>query len=137
MIAPAAIEDEFTFWQKELLKTSPSAHAIIHDKIIIIDPFMPNLTVITGSHNLGLRASYNNDENMLIIRNNYAVAEAYAVHAMDIYDHYRWRNQVKKYGQKAWNNLEDTDKWQDKYFNPNGKEKNAVQFWLSGSNIKF
>ncbi len=136
VIAPAAIEDEFTFWQKELLKTSPSAHAIIHDKIIVVDPFLPNCTVITGSHNLGLRASYNNDENLLIIRNNYAVAEAYAIHTMDIYDHYRWRNQVKKYGQRAWNSLEETDKWQDKYFNPNAKEKNSVQFWLSGSNIK-
>ncbi len=44
---------------------------------------------------------------MLIIRNNYAVAEAYAVHVMDIYDHYRWRNQVKKYGQESWNSLEE------------------------------
>jgi phosphatidylserine/phosphatidylglycerophosphate/cardiolipin synthase-like enzyme len=136
VIAPASIDDEFTFWQKELLKSSAGAHAIIHDKIIVIDPFLPDCTVITGSHNLGLAASYNNDENMLIIKNNYAVAEAYAVHIMDVYDHYRWRNHIKKYGTSAWNSLEETDKWQDKYFKPTSKDKNSVQFWLSGAGIK-
>jgi phosphatidylserine/phosphatidylglycerophosphate/cardiolipin synthase-like enzyme len=42
--------------------------AIIHDKIVVIDPFAENCVVITGSHNLGYKASYANDENMLIIK---------------------------------------------------------------------
>ena len=61
----AGINDPFSYWQRELYKLG---HAVIHDKIVVIDPFTDNCTVITGSHNLGFKASYANDENMLIIR---------------------------------------------------------------------
>ena len=56
----------------------------------VYDVFVDGV-VITGSHNLGFRASYNNDENMLIVRGDRAVAEAYAAHVLDVYEHYRWR----------------------------------------------
>ena len=56
------------------IKSSPMAHAIIHDKIMVIDAFTDNCVVITGSHNLGYRASYNNDENILIIRGHKELA---------------------------------------------------------------
>lgn len=72
---------------------------------------------------------------MLIIINNYAATEAYAVHIIDIYDHYRWTNHIKN-GQRAWNSLYETYKQQDKYFDANAKGKNSVQFWLSDSVIK-
>ena len=134
IISPAAIEDEFSYWQQELLKTSPFAHAIIHDKIIVVDPFLPeSCTVVTGSHNLGLKASYSNDENLVIIRNNLAIAEAYSTHVTDIYDHYRWRNLIKKKGKAAWDSLEEKDSWQNKYYKPNRFENNAVAFWLSAA----
>src|SRR5258708_40073617 len=32
VVAVAAINDQFGFWERELLKSSPGAHAIIHDK---------------------------------------------------------------------------------------------------------
>lgn len=131
ILSPAAIDDEFSYWQKELLKTSPTAHAIVHDKIIVVDPFSDNCTAITGSHNLGLRASYANDENLLIIQNNRAICEAYATHIMDVYDHYRWRRKVKEEKEKAWSSLEENDSWQDKYHKPNGPENTAVDFWMS------
>jgi PLD-like domain len=65
--------------------------AIIHDKIVVIDPLSPDCVVITGSHNLGFKASYENDENLLIIKGNQKLAEAYMTHVMDVYDHYRFR----------------------------------------------
>lgn len=65
--------------------------AIIHDKIIVIDPFSPNATVIFGSHNMGFKASYGNDENLVIIQNNPALVQAYAIHVLDVYEHYRFR----------------------------------------------
>lgn len=38
-------------WKPELLQ---AGFAIIHDKIVVIDPFDDeNCTVVTGSHNLG------------------------------------------------------------------------------------
>jgi phosphatidylserine/phosphatidylglycerophosphate/cardiolipin synthase-like enzyme len=65
--------------------------AIIHDKIVVIDPLSPDCVVITGSHNLGFKASYENDENLLIIKGNRKLAEAYMTHVLDVYDHYRFR----------------------------------------------
>ncbi|MEP7157707.1 MAG: phospholipase D-like domain-containing protein [Betaproteobacteria bacterium] len=66
--------------------------AIIHDKILVLDPMDPvNCTVAFGSHNFGYKASYANDENMVIVRGHQALALAYAAHVLDVYDHYRFR----------------------------------------------
>lgn len=128
VVSAEAIDDEFAYWQKELLKSSPFAHAIIHDKTIVVDPFLPSCAVITGSHNLGFRASYHNDENMVIIRGNQVLAKAYAVHIMDVYDHYRFRYLLKNKKNKAFNGLKRDDSWQNKYFK-DGPSKNEVLFW--------
>jgi phosphatidylserine/phosphatidylglycerophosphate/cardiolipin synthase-like enzyme len=84
----AGIFATFAKWEAELYKIG---HAVIHDKIVVLDPFTDDSVVITGSHNLGFKASYANDENMLVVRGNRAVAEAYAAHVLDVYEHYRWR----------------------------------------------
>lgn len=93
--------------------------AIIHDKIVVIDPLSENCTVILGSHNLGFKASYSNDENMVIVTGDKELAMAYAVHVLDVYDHYRFRaieNDRKKKGKKGWSGFLDTDdKWQNGY----------------------
>ena len=89
MIRATAITTPFGDMHPELLS---AGHAIIHDKIIVIDPLDPvNCSVVTGSHNLGYKASYDNDENLLIIRQNSSLAVAYAVHVLDIYQHYLMR----------------------------------------------
>jgi phosphatidylserine/phosphatidylglycerophosphate/cardiolipin synthase-like enzyme len=93
MIRAAAVRVPFGNFQPELLT---AGHAIIHDKIIVIDPCnAQNCTVITGSHNLGFKASYANDDNMLITRGNTALATAYAVHVLDVYDHYVFRARIE------------------------------------------
>jgi phosphatidylserine/phosphatidylglycerophosphate/cardiolipin synthase-like enzyme len=131
-VVPAeGIKDQFSFWEHELLK-DPAGHAIIHDKIVVIDPFSPNCTVVTGSHNLGYRASYCNDENMLIITGKRKLAEAYAAHVLDVYDHYRFRYQVQQLKVKAWSGLETTDSWQDKYFAKNTPYQKEAAFWQIG-----
>jgi phosphatidylserine/phosphatidylglycerophosphate/cardiolipin synthase-like enzyme len=63
--------DQFSYWEKELAKLG---HAVNHDKIMVIDPFRDNCVVVTGSHNLGDKASYSNDENLCILRGNRATA---------------------------------------------------------------
>jgi phosphatidylserine/phosphatidylglycerophosphate/cardiolipin synthase-like enzyme len=130
VVSAAAINDQFAFWQKELLKSSPGAHAIIHDKIVVVDPFSPNCVVITGSHNLGYRASYNNDENLVIIRGNRILAQAYTAHIMDVYDHYRFRYHIQQHAQDAFNGLETDDNWQDKYFDVNSDTRKEIEFWM-------
>jgi phosphatidylserine/phosphatidylglycerophosphate/cardiolipin synthase-like enzyme len=129
VVAAAAIDDEFSFWHKELLKVSPTAHAIIHDKIVVIDPTSENCIVITGSHNLGYAASYGNDENMLIISGNRPLAEAYATCVMDVYDHYRWRYLRQTKGASAWSGLQLDDTWQGKYFVQNSSARRELDFW--------
>ncbi|RDJ00772.1 hypothetical protein B5K05_33415 [Rhizobium phaseoli] len=73
-------------------ETLTLGRAIIHDKILVIDPMDPvNCVVAFGSHNLGYKASYSNDENLVIVRGHAALAQAYATHVLDVYDHYRFR----------------------------------------------
>jgi len=121
-------------WQRELLQ---AGFAIIHDKIVVIDPFSDKCVVITGSHNLGHKASFDNDENLAIIQGNKKLAVAYATHVLDVYDHFSWRYQVKLKGQDgADQSLESTpDAWLDKYFDANGEIKTAqLKFWMSAVN---
>jgi len=75
-------------FEKELLS---AGHAIIHDKIVVVDPLSADGFVAFGSHNLGYKASYMNDENLVIVRNNPTLIQAYMVHVLDVYDHYRFR----------------------------------------------
>jgi phosphatidylserine/phosphatidylglycerophosphate/cardiolipin synthase-like enzyme len=81
-------DDLVANFEAELLSVG---QAIIHDKIVVVDPLEPEGFLVTGSHNLGFKASYENDENLVIIRNNPALVQAYAVHVMDLYEHYRFR----------------------------------------------
>jgi hypothetical protein len=87
--------------------------------------------VITGSHNQGYKASYCNDENLLIIRGNQPLALSYTTHVMDIYDHYRWRYWIQQKGKSAWTGLQTTPAWQDKYFQPANMAYQELQFWMS------
>lgn len=88
-IRAAAISDLVGDFDRELLS---AGHAIIHDKIVVIDPMSEDdCVVITGSHNQGFKASYANDENMLILRGNRPLALAYAAHVLDVFEHYRFR----------------------------------------------
>lgn len=118
-------------WMREILS---AGFAIIHDKVVVIDPFSDHCAVITGSHNLGHKASYNNDENLAIIRGNRKLAAAYASHVLDVYDHFAWRYLVATQGEKnADQSLKtDPDAWQGKYFDSHGNIKVAqLRFWLS------
>lgn len=76
----------------EQLTARGSIGAIIHDKLVVIDPRLDDCHVILGSHNLGFKASYSNDEHMLIVSGNRALAETCAVHILDVCDHYRFRS---------------------------------------------
>jgi phosphatidylserine/phosphatidylglycerophosphate/cardiolipin synthase-like enzyme len=123
--------DAFGQWEAEL---NQAGHAVIHDKIVVVDPFSDTCVVVTGSHNLGYRASYNNDENMAIIRNHRAVAEAYAAHCLDVYDHYAWRYWLSTQNEKAWHFLSTDDSWQNSYFTADNQVKSAeLNFWLGAS----
>ena len=120
-------------WKPELLK---AGFAIIHDKIVVIDPFDDeNCTVITGSHNLGYQASYNNDENLVMIKGNKKLAMAYATHVLDVYDHFAWRWSIRNGDQSDDASLKSNpDDWMDKYFDDEGNIKTAqLKFWMQAA----
>ncbi len=120
-------------WQKEILN---AGFAIIHDKILVIDPFWDNCVVVTGSHNLGHKASYDNDENLVIVEGNQKLAMAYATHVLDVYDHFAARYRFKEDGGKNSDPFlkDEPDLWLDKYFDANGNIKVAqLKFWLDAT----
>ncbi len=157
MVAPAGILKDIAPWQREIYK---AGHAIVHDKIVVIDPFHPECVVATGSHNLGFKASYNNDENLLLVRGNQLLAQAYAAHVADVFEHYRWRWYNKRSAERAAANKWVTDgkkkataldpaydtakffnaeiptgasgDWQARYFDPTRLASLERQFWVGG-----
>ena len=66
-------------------------HAIIHSKVLVVDPFGSDPTVVTGSHNFSIAASEQNDENYIVVRGDRALAEAYAVNVESAWRHYAGR----------------------------------------------
>jgi phosphatidylserine/phosphatidylglycerophosphate/cardiolipin synthase-like enzyme len=116
------------YWQAE-----PSGLGMVrvHSKVIVIDPFGSHPAVITGSHNLGRKASEMNDDNLVIIENDPATAAAYAVNIITIYDQYRWRFQqlqaAKRHiGVNKWHGL--TAPWDQNGGYLNSK-KVELSFW--------
>ncbi len=65
----------------------------VHSKLILVDPLGKHPVVMTGSHNLGAKASSVNDDNLVIIENDSEAAKQYAVNIITIYNQYRWRFQ--------------------------------------------
>ena len=122
--------DAFGAWEAELQKFG---FAIIHNKIVVIDPFSDNCVVVTGSHNLGFRASHNNDENLVIIRGHRGLAEAYACHVLDIYDHYAFRYWLKADPKIFSQPLEADDKWQERYIAGPDEKAPELRFWLAAA----
>jgi phosphatidylserine/phosphatidylglycerophosphate/cardiolipin synthase-like enzyme len=112
VVLPAAI-DTATNWFVQELKKLPQAFAMVHSKVVLIDPLSDNPVLITGSHNLGVKASHTNDENLLIIRDAPGLASAYATNIMSVYNQYRWRfNRVHQRASTSWDGLRDNAYWQ-------------------------
>lgn len=128
VVLPAAVNEQLGYWRQELLKKN-GARAMVHSKVIVLDPFSAHPVVMTGSHNLGPKASATNDENLLIIENHSQLAAAYAVQIMAIYNQYRWRFRMGQRGGEArWKGLEDNDTWQDDYLK--GAKLLEMKFWM-------
>ena len=101
---------------------------------------------MTGSHNLGPKASGKNDDNLLIVDNQRKLAEAYAVYIMGVYNQYRWRYHQHQAEQgkepsthtetdtaPTWAGLVDDDGWQSPYFTV-GPQQRELEFWLPAPN---
>ena len=126
VVLPAAIDDPFARWNKELLK-APSAHAMIHSKVIVLDPEGTKPVVMTGSHNFGPAASGKNDDNLVIVEGDRALAEAYTVNILQAYGNYRWRENQAQAKPGKFRHLEHDATWQNWALNGDGQAER--KFW--------
>jgi phosphatidylserine/phosphatidylglycerophosphate/cardiolipin synthase-like enzyme len=114
IIQPQGVKHPFANFAAEVTRTQffgEVGHAIIHSKVVVVDPFSDDPTVITGSHNFSSTASAKNDENFIIIKGDKALAEAYAVNVEGAYQHYRFRAFLEQTN-RPFNGLKDNDRWQ-------------------------
>jgi hypothetical protein len=125
-IVPKAIKDAFHDWPGEVM--NQGVH--VHSKVIVIDPFGKKPVVITGSHNLGYKASTKNDDNMMIVEGNAPLAASYAANIIEIYQTYRWNTYVDAHAKdpQVWHGPVDNATWQDGYLV--GDELAEIKFWL-------
>jgi phosphatidylserine/phosphatidylglycerophosphate/cardiolipin synthase-like enzyme len=100
--------------------------AIVHSKAIVIDPFSDGCAVITGSHNFSASASSKNDENLVIVRGNTKLAQAYALHINGVYDHYSWRAYLGSGGDPD-QIYKPLDGWKS-----GGSRYQELAFWMNG-----
>jgi len=127
VLVPHNIKTQFHNWDQELLG---AGIVNIHSKVIVLDPFGAKPVVMTGSHNLGFKASSANDDNLMIIQGNAPLAAAYAINIIAIFQNYRWNNYVEAHRNdpRVWHGLMDTDSWQDSYLT--GSELQELEFWM-------
>jgi phosphatidylserine/phosphatidylglycerophosphate/cardiolipin synthase-like enzyme len=133
---PAAVKTSMKGWFRDEYKGNM---VMVHSKIIVIDPFGPRPVVMTGSHNMGPKASAKNDDNLLIIRDAPGLAAEYAVHVIGVYGHYKSRhNQVLANAAAGatgagagWAGLADDDQWQAAWFT--GERRRELDFWFGGA----
>ena len=128
IIRPEGIDHPFANFAVEVthnLFLAKIGFAIIHSKVVVIDPFSADPVVITGSHNFSTSASSSNDENFLIIKGDRELAEAYAVNILGAYAHYRWRAFLSQ-SNKPFNGLKDNDTWQAPKL---AAQRLELQFW--------
>lgn len=128
ILLPEAIDERLNYWIQELKKL-PTGFAMVHSKVVVIDPFGDHPVVITGSHNLGPKASSVNDENLVVVENDAPLAEAYATNIMSVYNQYRWRySRMRGEQAQQWHGLKLTDAWQKPYFEVEDL-KREFDFW--------
>lgn len=117
VVQPQGTENDLGPWIGEVTRRNflgQVGHAIVHSKVLVIDPLSDDPVVVTGSHNFSTPASDSNDENLIVIRGHKKLAEAYATYVMSVYQHYRYRSYIREMqaqGKKPWSYLDDNDHW--------------------------
>ena len=126
---PAILKDGLEGFLKESTK-GQRGNIMIHLKTLILDFTIENPTVIVGSHNFSRPASRSNDENFVVIKGNTSVADIYFGEMMRLYDHYRFRYNIrrkKKSAKKKKLYLKSNDSWTNPYFNKGLKSEERIK----------
>jgi phosphatidylserine/phosphatidylglycerophosphate/cardiolipin synthase-like enzyme len=88
--------NNFDRWLEEIDRIVAEAHVLyVHTKYMLIDPLGSLPTVIVGSANFSKASTDTNDENMLVIRGNHAIADIYLGEFMRLFSHYAFRESLQ------------------------------------------
>jgi len=128
VMKPTAVGTGADWWQKELA-SSGKFNIAVHSKVIVIDPSGDNPIVMTGSHNFSDRASSKNDDNLVIVQGDRALAQAYAVNVIGIYNEYRWRAWRNTPAGQADHGLKRSSDWLSSRIGQAWYER-ETRFWL-------
>jgi phosphatidylserine/phosphatidylglycerophosphate/cardiolipin synthase-like enzyme len=134
-VVPKALDLALGEWVPELERY---ARAVVHSKLVVVDPRSDHSVVIAGAHNFGQWASRCNDENMVIVEGNRRLATAYAAHIAGLYRHYRLRYllHLRQRFPRAAPALEQLiarrtdDSWQDAAFAAGSPQQRELECWL-------
>lgn len=89
----------FDRWLAEIESAVKDHHVTyVHTKYMLIDPLGNDPIVIVGSANFSAASTDTNDENMLVIRGNAAVADVYLGEFMRLFSHYAFRESLTFHG---------------------------------------
>lgn len=87
--------NEFDRWLAETDRITNDVNVrFIHTKYMIVDPLGPLPVLVVGSANFSKASTDTNDENMLVITGNEAVADIYLGEFMRLYSHYAFRESL-------------------------------------------
>jgi len=87
--------NRFDRWLAELDRIVGEAHVLyVHTKNMLVDPLGEQPMVVVGSANFSAASTLDNDENMLVIRGNAAVADIYLGEFMRLFSHYAFRESL-------------------------------------------
>jgi len=110
VIEPQGRPQSIAWWAAEATRYAfrkEIGYAIVHSKVLVVDPFSTRCKVVTGSHNFSKSASGKNDENFIVIEGDRALAEAYTVNVFSAWRHYRARIAQGN----PWPGLKASDSW--------------------------
>jgi len=129
----------FDRWLQEIDEATDEAHVLyVHTKYMLVDPLGPEPAVVVGSANFSKASTDKNDENMLVIRGNRAVADVYLGEYMRLFSHYAFRESLKFKGatsaaaaQQRKHLAEDTG-WADAGYFKKGSDRFLRRLYFSG-----
>jgi len=109
-------------WLAERSNSLSKNVRFVHTKYLLVDPLGENPVVISGSANFSDASTRNNDENMLVVKDNQRIADIYVGEFMRLWRHHRFRYIENKLAADGKDNsfepnyLDPTPEWTKPYF---------------------
>jgi phosphatidylserine/phosphatidylglycerophosphate/cardiolipin synthase-like enzyme len=123
----------FDHWLQEKLNPISTNVRYLHTKFLLVDPLSDDPWVVTGSANFSDDSTFDNDENMLVIRGDTRVADIYLTEFMRMYRHYVFREWAATNSADATDvpYLDTTDTWWSSYFQSGNLKSHQREYFAA------